>query len=404
MNTKRLTTTLKLILLASVLMVVLVAPAATPTTAQDDDAERGRITNVRAISVLPAGIRFWILLDAPHEEIANIDIVMTQDDMPVVETSLSLDDSILFGYEDAIEYEFFLDLSVYTDVQPFEQLVYRIDAVSTSGLESTMDGVTAVEHQGIGDWQTSRAASGFTLYWANPTLNGRQLTSEFFPIYQLLAPYFETFTPIKVALYAPFEPFCRIVENEDGDEESVVISERRNFPCSIELTEAMYAERGIRMVQLPQIGYQYVLDELVQIIVAQQFNELWGDAEIPAWFREGLGRFFVPLGQPEALRLAQRASQTGRLLRLSQLNREPDENIDAELWAAEAYLFTLYIADQYGANAPLELAALIDEETSFNAAFRQIADTDIETAFAAWVIWIDTSRAAQAAEWKPISG
>ena len=132
---------------------------------------------------------------------------------------------------------------------------------------------------------------------------------------------------------------------------------------------------------------------------------MWDDNnDIPAWFRHGLTRYYAPNGYGTALGTVKRASQQDRLIRLPEMTTLPDETAsdsEIELWQAQAYVLTLYLAENYGANAPFEIASLLSDNTSFLDALSQVADASLERIYSAWTVWVNTNRAEEVILWNP---
>lgn len=363
------------------------------------------ITTVREFPVFPAGILFWIRVEARFDETERIDLTFRQNEETVGRGAVPepLDQSLVFGFDNAGEYRFFLDFEDYPEIDFFEDLLYRIEVEALDGTQTFFEGVLRVEHQEVGGWQTADIAEQVTLHWFDDNLSGEELLRELDDVLFLLQQSLETVQPIEVALYAPFEPYCDTVTDEEGNIQQVVVTDRENFPCSEELAEAVYAERGIEYITMQNVVFAELVDRLTEVLVNAQYDEQWQGAGVPAWFRRGLARYFLMNTSTEPLQRVQRAAQIGNILRYEELITLPDLEDEAatSLWNAHAQLLVKYIADLQGADAPLTIADQLAEGDDFATVFMAVMETDVRTFYAAWRIWLDTSAAQQAAQWNP---
>lgn len=381
-------------------------PTSTPTvdlTPSPRPDTFGQITSVQYFPVFPSGILFWIRAEVRFDETERVDVFLRQNDEAVGTGSVPepLGENLVFGYEAAAMFRFFLDFDEYPELDLFEPLLFRTEVVTLEGISHFFEIVVPVEHQDVGTWETSRLGQQLTLHWNDPNFGGREVLRDLDDVIRLLETHLDEVEPMEIALYAPFEPFCDRITDADGNEQQVIITDRENFPCSEDLAQEVYEERDVIYMTLPNIIFLDVLEALTEVIVTTQYDRVWGDAEVPAWFRVGLARYFIPNVSAEPLQRVQRAAQRGSLLRYDMLLTEPDavDQDELLLWESHAELLVTYMAAEQGAEAPMALARLIADGQSFDDAFATVMDTDIRTFFATWRIWIDSAEAQQAARW-----
>lgn len=372
-----------------------------PIAAQDDERAYGEVWPYVILPVFPAGVRFWYRIEAPGETVESFSVRVEQNDALLDERDYDPFLDIMFGYEDAVEYEYFLDVQALPNFRMFDPLT--VTAMATfADSTSYEDVITYIpEHQGYESWSGASAGDRLTIYLSDPDFAMDRVVPELLPTLDLLEEYLGPLSPVGLAAYTlPVSPFCEKVENEDGTIESLVLSERQNYPCSEAEMVDLYARSGLQIVTINNTGYSDVRDQLAADIVLQLYRQRWGDADIPEWFREGFGMYFAPNGHPEALPRAQQASQRNDLLSLRTLERVSNLD-DQDLWNAQAFLLTLYLADLYGADAPQAIAGKLSPDKSFAEVLREDYDTTPERLYAAWEIWLDSSRAVEVAAYHP---
>lgn len=393
--------TLQRILLLVLVAALLGEAKPTPTAAQSDEREAGEIWAFRTLYVLPAGIRFWIRVEAPADQIEAIDIGVYQNEKAFYKGPLDLESAIIFGYEDAIEYEYFLDVQENTNFEMFSPIKLTLAVTLTDGTVNQNISEWPAVHQGGGTWTTAVASDQLTIHLSDDALAIDRIAEDVLPVFTLLNESLGTVEPLNLAVYLPpLEPFCDEVKDEDGNVEILVLSERQNYPCSEQAMLDLYARTGIKVVQLNSTSFADVRDELAGAIAILQFEDQWGPAEIPAWFYSGFAQYFSINGRPDALPIAQQASQRGDLLNIQALNLRPSEE-QQELWEAQAFLLTLYLADQFGADAPQQIAAQITPDNDFETVLRSQYEVSSAGLYAAWAIWLDSSRAVEVAAYHP---
>jgi len=393
------------LIILSFLSVVILSTGMFATTersrAQEDEHAYGEIWNFAVIPVFPSGIRFWLRVEAPADQIQSIELSVWQNEKRLDTARLDPFDDVMFGYEDAVEYEYFLDVQAKTAFRMFDPIKLIASVTLIDG--TTNESLTTIipEHQGYGPWQGAVADERLTIYISDPDIAIERMAKELLPTFDLLSRSLEEVRPLKLAVYMPpVMPFCELVEDEDGNVESLVVSERRNFPCSEEAMAALYARSGFEIVKLHNTRYREVRDESAEQIVLLQYGTRWADAEVPFWFQYGLAMYFAPNGHPEALAQVQRAARLEDLLDLQELSQLPTTEQE-QLWRAQSFLLTLYLADLYGADAPQRIAGQISPDKSFSDVLREEFDMTPQRLYGAWRIWLDSSRATEVAAYHP---
>jgi len=380
-----------------------------PTIAAQEPTERpenyGEVSSVQSFPAFPAGILFWIRVEAPAEETASVEVTLRQNDETVVSGPVAepLTESAVFRLGPATVYPFYVAFDENPQIQPFVDMLYRIEVETLDGTQTFFEGVTPVEHQNVGTWQTARLEERFTLHWNNQSLGGREIVRDTDEVFRALEQYITPLAPVEIALYIPPQPVCTTVTDDEGNTEQVVSVASETFPCSEAALVELYASSGIEYVTMSAAIYGDVLDRLTENIVLAQYRPRWESVTVPDWFQVGLARYFVPGITAEPLQRVQRAAQLGSLLRYDELGIVPEpDTTDTDLralWEAHAQLLVKYIADVQGAAAPMAIADLLMDGAAFEDAFVSVMDTDVQSFYAAWRIWLDSASAQSAAVW-----
>jgi hypothetical protein len=157
----------------------------------------------------------------------------------------------------------------------------------------------------------------------------------------------------------------------------------------------------------PQIDV--LQDQISEIIAADAYDTLWKAAAEPPplWFRAGISARYDVVGHTFALLTARDADRTNQLLSLSELAvpavvMANDHGASVRAWNAQSYLLTLYLAAQFGADAPVKIAQQIGQKGKFADALSAVGNgAKIEDLYASWKDWLFSPAADEAVAWSP---
>jgi hypothetical protein len=182
----------------------------------------------------------------------------------------------------------------------------------------------------------------------------------------------------------------------------VVISEGEEFACDPTVMTRLYAASGLTTVFVPDVGFTAQGNALTAALFDLAYSARWEGADVPAWFADGLRQLYSRVSQSPSLTIARRASQEDRLLSLRDVEQRPAEDSEQqELWSAQAYLLTLYLADAFGATTPFEIARQVSPRLSLTQAIQQVTGESLERLYGRWAAWLDTPQALAAVAWNP---
>ena len=181
------------------------------------------------------------------------------------------------------------------------------------------------------------------------------------------------------------------------------------FPCDPTAAAALYKAQGFTPIMRTSPQIDMLQDQITETIAADAYDTLWKTATTPppAWFRAGLATRYDVVGHGYALLQARDAARSDQLLSLNDLAvpavAKPDDfGASIRAWNAQSYLLTLYLAAQFGADAPVKIAQAMAQNSDFNSALASIGSgVKIEDIYATWKGWLFSSAADEAIAWTP---
>ncbi len=376
--------------------VLLMALGALPGVAQETPAPL--IINHAADVVFPSVLRFYITLAADLDDVTRASLELTQDNTRLYNSEIDLEAS-LFSSAPFTQYRF--EWPIPPDSPPllFEPMTYRWVVATQDGQEDEAEGELVFQPAGM-EWQ-QRGEPPLRAVYSEPELNIGVVRRAVQPAYDLLSEHTRQRPDFDWAIFPRGFAFCTERSDDEGALQSVVIpaGSGEAYPCSEEAGMRIFRANGFRPLQRQMPGLLALQNELAADMFGVFYDAYWGGQAVPAWFRTGLQMLYRVTPDPFALRQAREAARRGRLFAASQLMRQPDSE-DRAFWEQQAYLMVVYMADQYGADAPFLLAQSLPG-ADFDTVFRRVTGGGIQEFLAGWERWILTSRAENAAQWTP---
>lgn len=381
-----------------------------PATEAPDAAEPLPETHIFGHSTTPRFpllIGFVVNLDVPVEKIVAVALTVRQPtgyEHPIV-----LDPSADNASDTGPGYTYFrydwflLEMPPLT---PFEPVDYTWEVETSDGVLSSLSDTFILVDSDAGTWRTV-GIPPLVLHTYKSSLAGDRVRQEVFSAYDLLSRRTGASPLFEFVIYEPAAEYCWIVKDKaTGEESSVVIADNAVvYPCAEPDYEQLYQRAGITVIRRTNASFTDLEDLLVTAMVRQVYGELWGAADVPAWFVDGLARLYGLRPNLAALAQARAAIEQGTLLDYAALGVEPGTDADPQVrqtWSAESFLLLLYLADRYGAEAPFDLArAIPDREGEFDAALEDVAGMDLEALWDPFVAWLNSAAADRAAIWTP---
>ncbi len=183
--------------------------------------------------------------------------------------------------------------------------------------------------------------------------------------------------------------------DEDAEGNPIVIANfinltQETLPCDVRLAERAYQNSDYDLFVLSEPGEAFFV--LRPPIVTTFYAPIWEEYAVPAWFRAGLERFYIGTGGNRLQSVSRNAIlQAGTPLTLEQMQTEPTDSREQNIWQAQSYGMVLYIAWQMGIEPTFALAQTEDFVTAVEAALGM----SLTTLIADWSEWVLTDDAVR---------
>lgn len=336
-------------------------------------------------------LQFDTSISARPETITGSEIDLFQSTGYERHITLNLEDTLAPAGVDSAALSVWVSLADGPMPQPFAPLNYRWEITDATGNISEIRG--EILYQPDGEW----TESGDTplRFVIQGDLGTGILRQDLLTTYDLLSTHLqsEAAPTFRFILYEPQTELCRIPLHEV---ETI---------CTPDDLREFYAQAGLTFIQRSEIGFEAVSNQLTAALVEAFYTPVWPDSEVPAWFVSGLTQLYRQAGHYPAWVAAQSANQTGGLLSLAILSEGLPDDADSPqraLWESQSYLMLLYLADQYGAATPFDLALALGENPDFEAALAQVSDgLTLDGLYRRWVAWLPSKPAEVASLWNP---
>ncbi len=390
----------------------LIAAVVGQTTARAQDGEATPTFEVPIIygyrqeTLFPVLVRFYLGTNSPIGDLVSVVLTVSQDSGLEETIPLDLQRNLVSSEGAVSDFEYDWELLAHSGLVPFQPVDYRWEVQTINGDIATAARSFDFLDSASGQWYTA-GQPPLILHWQSSRLAGSRLWDELMAAYGLLNSDTERVPLFEFAIYEQGATFCEeATDDETGAVRQVVISDDgTEFPCSEDAYRKAYAAGGITMLQRQSFGFSEVQDMLVDSIVSQTYTLLWGDWTVPAWYLSGLSYMYHLHPGLSALEVVRAAARTDSLPLLADMQSPLPDDAPFDqrtLWESSSYLMVLYLADQYGADAPFALARDIRQEsTGFDGALNGITDGDQQALWAAWKRWVFTEAASLAAGWMP---
>lgn len=366
------------------------------------------IERASAEPLFPAGMRFTLFLNVMPEAVHSIQLQVSSESGFTQKVRL-------FFARDAFSYAaqktmFTALMKIMPDdpnfPAPFSELTYTWTVRAHDGRMITESRTAILQDL---RWEsaypprwTQTGAAPITLYSHNPNLALSYLLVESSRAHARISADLGPQPDYRIVLYDAGSRFCKQLADGTVYIDSAEIG-GVSMPCDPQSAITYYRTHGFTLVRRSDALLPSTAREIVSLIAGEALDRLWvGQSSAPRWLREGLIRLYASTTRAAELALVREMLERDQLLSLSVLQGQPPEQIEsAARWGAQAYLLTLYVADQYGANTPFEAARWIGSGGTWADFVAQNLKTDPERLFRDWRTWVITTRADQAVRWTP---
>lgn len=204
---------------------------------------------------------------------------------------------------------------------------------------------------------------------------------------------------LRLVVYTTSLPLSPCVPGVGGQPVAVGQRSTVTVPCRAETARALYDAAGYRIVELSINTREAVLDAGLLLLFEAAYAPLWAEQTVPAWFSEGLRRFYLPGPKHELRELARAAARTNGLLR--SLDTRPTDPQRLALWEAQSYGLVLYMAEQLGVDGLFAVARGLGDGRSLDELLAQANGGSMTRLNAAWGNWVLSEAAASAYGYSP---
>ena len=377
------------------------AQAAPPTA----DPNLSFISNIREHVLFPMVVRFQanLALPAVNVKAVRLDIVQGVTSEHIVDVPLQIAIRSIDDKTSLIDYAWPLPLE--KALIPFEQVDYQWTVTPESG--STITGTGQFLYTDtLRQWNVSKSAqqtitSPLTIYSDYPGLALDLVQRNVQQAYNLIAHNTGVQHTFTLIAYNATDHFCQASQKHPEFQVVVDPEDKAEFLCDPAEAADLYAAGGFTLVQRTSASLEQLQDQIIMVIADDGYNTLWKTAgEMPpAWFRAGLDQMYGLVGHGYSLMLARQAARSEQLLGLDVLSLPPapqanDNGASMREWNAQSLMLTLYIASQFGANAPFQMAQQIAQNGNFADALTSIGKGIAPTSlYAGWADWLFSSDA-----------
>lgn len=373
--------------------------------ASQEDGESEKIISSRALVVMPSVIRFRVRVIATRDEVTRIQLRVHEGETLLQSFDIPTPiDNLFIDFGDETEYEIIWDIRQ-TPLRPFSTLNYQFEVETTDGEIATVEEEFTFEDDKFQEWEMVESET-LKIYSLGDAIDWSTHLAGLEQNIRLLRENTGFAAPVGLAIYPADTKIC--VEGEvpedspDATPPLVVMSEDKAFPCNPADMARVYANSDLVMAFVDAEDFFAQENQAFAAIFDLVYATRWENADVSAWFREGLRQLYSRVNQGQAIAAIKRASQEERVLPLAQM--ETSQSADSEdfaLWQAQAYGLTLYLADIFGASTPFDIARAVSPSLSLRQAIEQITGLTTQRLYGRWLAWIDTARAIAAANWNP---
>lgn len=378
---------------ACLVLVILLAAGALPVLAQGDGQSADVVVQHDVEIVFPAAIRFELTLDVAPDEITRVLFMLDQAGTQLVSQPVGIDPDL-----EELPLVLTVDWPLQASDPPelFSEMMYAWEVLLEDDTAQTVED-TFLFQPGEGSWRVSGDAP-LTFAVADSSLNLTGAREAVLPTYALMAEKTGAEPEFRWIVQSRGDTYCPVVE---GDDEPTISPENdpdTTYVCDESAAQQILAASGYSVLYRSRAGMLAFQDDVVNAMFASFYGEYWDGRQVQPWFSAGLRRLYQGDPQTFALRQVQEASRVDSLYSAVQLGRGPSDEDLFDLWSAQTYTLVLYLADQFGADAPFALAETVTEQ-GFNNAFESVTGMEWATYLVEWERWLFTDSALRAADW-----
>ncbi len=382
----------------SVLMLLLMLLLSVPTASaqEDDDDLSAYLQNYDVLLLYPEAIWSDFVLLRPASDFSGAIMTLTQQTgfSQTVTVDIAAIAEVTAPYTD---FEHVWPIPLDNPPRLYELMTVRWDFIRTDGtIDSLAVSLRFEDTRAL--WLTDSTEN---VRLASPDrLNPSSIRADVERMYSLMQARSGQSGQIGLALYdsgLPADPCARDASGAPVVQAQGIVRSV-TLPCDADKARTLHAASGYAIVQVDYLTYSSALEAVSRALVDRLYAPLWGEADVPAWFRYGLGVFYAPTDKSAYLDEARRATRTGGLVLT--YDQVPTDPLKRATWQAQSYGMVLYMAEQIGVDGLFELAASLGTR-SLEAAYQRAANAPLAGVFPAWRDWIFSQAARTAYTFTP---
>ncbi|NPV65601.1 MAG: hypothetical protein HPY64_00485 [Anaerolineae bacterium] len=385
----------RILLVGLLAMIALPAVSFAGVRAQEDTGPG--IMSLRVEVLFPAVVRFFVSLEQGAAAPQTALLTLMQEGRTLFVDQVDL---VVHSEETATTWRYDWPIPPEGAPKLFVPVSYRWTLADAAGVQQEAEGEFLFAPGSADFRHGGEPPLSFSV--VDSSLNLRMARQAVLPAYALMSTQTALEPAFRWAVLPSGFAFCVSIIDANGNPASVVLApapkeEPAAYPCREEDAERLFAESGYQILRRRTVGLLPFENELVDAMFEAFYGQYWAERDVPSWFRAGLRQYLHVNPDPLAIRYLQVEGRADRLFNAAQMQSEPVE-ADRQLWEAQAYSLVLYLADRYGAEAPLTLARGVIEG-GWAQGFSELVGGDLEALMAGWERWLYTDAAARAGGW-----
>lgn len=386
-------------LIVACLICLLAAPIAAqenidePVEATEEAFSEGFVFKWSADVIYPEGIRFFIALLRPVDELALVRLSIQPEGQEQIVESVSLNEPLAHG-------DTFTDLEYIWDFTPenaphlFAEIRYDWLVVDNAGGQARVrDRLVFLDERVL--WRQDEDPQGrLDLVLPADGLRASAVRESVAEAYDLLTANTGRQERFAVVLYNADLPASACEEWSRDEWVAVSPASGATLPCNPESAATLLRASGYDLVESAGVNLVSAQSALIAHLVRRYYEPVWEGRGVPQWFLEGLTQFYQPATKQPLLIPVRNAARGSDLLTLDEMAAGSENQ--SELWRAQSYAMVLHIADSIGVSGLYALANDIAEAASFADAYQSAVGQPVSALVPSLQRWIFTDEAASA--------
>ncbi len=379
-----------------VLLMLCIALLFTPVGAQEPtwQPQQDYIIGWMAEAIFPQAMRFTVTLGRPTSDLSTVTLTISPEGLPAVQVTLNPAEAAILT-EPYSELAYIWNIPRDTPPHLFSDVTFQWRIVSSQNEVAQIEDTFVFTDQWV-EWERDEDSRlAFTAPVGSPSLS--RLRRDLSPVYELLSANVGRAPSFNLLLYTEDLSPDVCFRNDEGDLVAVGPLSGVAVPCDPTMADRLFDASGFDVVALA--GTHSTQEAIAAYLTDSFYAPIWGDRQIPAWFRAGLQQFYAPSSKSSLLPVILTAARNERLFSLQEMDPAPNDDVD--VWRAQSYGMVLYIAEQVGVPELIDLANDLGAAETFEAAYQAAVGKSLTTLLVNWERWIFTDDAATAFSYTP---